>query len=274
MRFLGGGLALALSGLTPMHAAAQEAVDVELVLAVDVSLSMSFEELRIQREGYVAALRHDDVIRAIRDGVQGRIAVTYFEWAGDASQYMVVPWTVIAGRDDAERVAAMISSGVPNSARRTSISGGLRYAADLLAGSGFRSPRRVVDVSGDGPNNEGEFVDRVRDALVASGIVVNGLPLMTRGGYTSAFDVPDLDRYYAECVVGGPGSFVIPVNDWPQFPEAVRRKLVLEIAGRAPDAWKPGQPPPVVRAAASAPYDCQAGEKRWRDRGFMWDGTP
>lgn len=275
-RFVGGGLALALSAILPVDGHAQEAVDVELVLAVDVSLSMSFEELRIQREGYVAALKHDEVIQAIRDGVQGRIAVTYFEWAGDASQYMVVPWTVIASREDAERVAAMISSGAPNSARRTSISGGLRYAADLLAESGFRSPKRVVDVSGDGPNNQGEFVNLARDALMAAGIVINGLPLMTHGGMTSAFDVPDLDRYYADCVVGGPGSFVIPVNDWSQFPDAVRRKLVQEIAGPGPAErrWTPAQSLPVVKAAASAPYDCQVGEKRWRGRGFMWDDNP
>lgn len=272
LRFLGGGLALALSGFLPMHATAQEAVDVELVLAVDVSLSMSHEELRIQREGYVAALRHDDVVRAIASGLHGRIAITYFEWAGAGSQYMIVPWTVVAGREDAERVAQMIATGAPNSARRTSISGGLRYAADLLAESGFTSFRRVVDVSGDGPNNQGEFVDSVRDALVASGIVINGLPLMTRGGMTSTFDIPDLDRYYADCVIGGPGSFVIPVNDWAQFPEAIRRKLVQEIAGlHAPRQGAADRRLPVVKAAATAPYDCQAGEKRWRGRGWMWD---
>jgi hypothetical protein len=270
-RFVGGGLALALSAILPVDGHAQEAVDVELVIAVDVSLSMSYEELRIQRDGYVAALLHDDVLRAIAEGAYGRIALTYFEWAGDSSQYMVVPWTVIAGREDAQRVVDMISASPPNSARRTSISGGLRYAADLFAESSFRSPKRVVDISGDGPNNQGEYVDLVRDDLVAAGIVINGLPLMTDGGLISAFDVPDLDRYYADCLVGGPGSFVVPVNDWSQFPEAVRRKLVQEIAAPRAPAWKPGDPLPVMRVAAEAPYDCQAGEKRWRGRGWIWD---
>ena len=273
--FLGGGLALALSGFLPVHAAAQEMVDVELVLAVDVSLSMSFEELRTQRDGYVAALTHDDVIRAIRNGAHGRIAITYFEWAGDSSQYMVVPWTIIASREDAERVAEVITANPPNSARRTSISGGLRYAYDLFAESPVRSLKRVVDVSGDGPNNQGEYVNLVRDDLVADGIIINGLPLMTDGGMISAFDVPNLDVYYEHCVIGGPGAFVIPVNDWSQFPEAVRRKLVLEIAGeswREPWFDRVEAPVPVVQVAGDA-YDCQIGEKRWRGRSWMWDDT-
>lgn len=271
--FLGGGLALALSGFFPVHAPAQEAVDVQLVLAVDVSLSMSFEELRIQRDGYVAALTHQQVIDAIRDGVHGRIALTYFEWAGDTSQYMVVPWTIIAGREDAERVAGQITASPPNSARRTSISGGLRYAQDLLAESPFRSARRVIDVSGDGPNNQGEYVNMVRDEVVANGITINGLPLMTDGGLISAFDVPDLDEFYTHCVIGGPSAFVIPVNDWSQFPEAVRRKLVLEIAGGHPRGpWQAGGGGvlPVVRVAGDG-YDCQVGEKRWRGRTWNWD---
>lgn len=270
-RFLGGGLVLALSGFSPTQAAAQEAVDVELVLAVDVSLSMSQEELRIQRDGYVAALTHEDVIEAIRGGVHGRIALAYFEWAGEATQYLVVPWTVVAGREDAERVAGIIANGTPGRARRTSISGALRYAADLLAESGYKGFKRVVDVSGDGPNNQGGFVDAVRDALVADGIVINGLPLMTRGGMATGFEIPDLDRYYADCVVGGPGSFVIPVNEWDQFPEAIRRKLVQEIAAAPPHRPRmtPGARLPVVKAAA--PYDCQVGEKQWPGRNWMWD---
>ncbi len=274
--FLGGGLALALSGFLPVQAAAQEAVDVELVLAVDVSLSMSYEELRTQRDGYVAALTHDDVINAIRNGAHGRIAITYFEWAGDTSQYLVVPWTIIAGREDAERVAELITANPPNSARRTSISGGLRYAHDLFAESPVRSLKRVIDISGDGPNNQGEYVNLVRDEVVADGITINGLPLMTDGGMISAFDVPDLDSYYEHCVIGGPGAFVIPVNDWSQFPEAVRRKLVLEIAGepwREPWFDQPGGALPVMKATVEPGYDCQIGEKRWRGRTWIWDDT-
>ncbi len=270
----GGALSVALSAMTAMSASAQEAVDVELVLAVDVSLSMSFEELKIQRDGYTAALTHPDVVNAIRSGIHGKIVVTYFEWAGDASQYMVVPWTVIASATDAEAVASKITATPPNSARRTSISGGLRYAHDLFAESSFKGMKRVIDISGDGPNNQGEYVNLVRDDIIDQGIVINGLPLMTDGGMISSFDVADLDRYYNDCVIGGPGSFMIPVNSWEQFPEAIRRKLVLEIAGDpGRDWWQDAfraAPEAVVRAAG---YDCQVGEKRWRGRSWMWDDT-
>lgn len=244
-------------------ARAQEAVDVELVLAVDVSLSMSADELEIQRKGYVAALTHKEVIDAILDGVHGKIAITYFEWAGSFSQRVIVPWTVIASAEDAARVAAQLSAKPPSSARRTSISGALQFAGDLLAESGFRGLRRVVDVSGDGPNNQGTPLVAARDALTSAGITVNGLPLMTNGGLTSGFDVRDLDVYYRECVIGGPGAFMIPVNDWTQFPEAIRRKLVLELA------WQDDHPMPVILAQAGG-YDCLIGEKMWRDRSWMW----
>lgn len=269
----GGALSVALSVLIPAPLSAQEVVDVELVLAVDVSLSMSYDELKIQRDGYVAALTHDDVINAIRNGIHGKIAITYFEWAGDASQYMIVPWTVIATRADAEAVAAQITTSPPNSARRTSISGGLRYAQDLFAESEFRGLKRVIDVSGDGPNNQGEFVNLVRDELVEQGIVINGLPLMTDGGgMVSSFDVADLDRYYADCVIGGPGSFMIPVNAWEQFPEAIRRKLVLEIAGDpGRDWWREALESGAAPVVQASGYDCQVGEKRWRGRNWMWD---
>ncbi|MBX3530885.1 MAG: DUF1194 domain-containing protein [Rhizobiaceae bacterium] len=269
-----GAVSVALSAFSPTQVAAQEAVDVELVLAVDVSLSMSYEELKIQRDGYTAALTHPDVINAIRDGIHGKIAVTYFEWAGDMSQYMVVPWTVIATREDAEAVAAQITASPPNSARRTSISGGLRYAQDLFAESHFRGLKRVIDISGDGPNNQGEYVDLARDDIVAQGIVINGLPLMTDGGMISSFDVQDLDRYYNDCVIGGPGAFMIPVNAWEQFPEAIRRKLVLEIAGDpGRDWWQDAINSGIAPVVKVAGYDCQVGEKRWRGRSWMWDET-
>jgi hypothetical protein len=270
----GGALSVALSALSFAPAAAQEAVDVELVLAVDVSLSMSFEELKIQRDGYTAALTHPDVINAIRNGLHGKIAVTYFEWAGDSSQYMVVPWTAISSLADAEAVAAKITASPANSARRTSISGGLRYAQDLFAESSFRGLKRVIDVSGDGPNNQGEYVNLARDDIIASGIVINGLPLMTDGGMISSFDVADLDRYYSDCVIGGPGSFMIPVNAWEQFPEAIRRKLVLEIAGDpGRDWWQDAIESGTAPVMKAAGYDCQVGEKRWRGRSWMWDET-
>ena len=211
-------------------ALALEPVDVELVLAVDVSLSMSPDELEIQRHGYVAALTHDHVLEAITDGVYGKIAVTYVEWAGQTSQHVIVPWTVISSAEDAEAFVEKLSANPPNSARRTSISSALQFAGDLFAESSFRGLKRVVDVSGDGANNQGVPVVEARDEIVAQGITINGLPLMTSGITPSVFDIDDLDSYYTNCVIGGPGAFMIPVNDWSQFPEAIRRKLVQELA--------------------------------------------
>ena len=263
----------ALFALPALHARAAEPVDVELVLAVDVSLSMSPAELDIQRAGYVAALTSDGVIEAIADGVHGKIAVTYFEWAGTTTHHVVVPWTIIASRADAERVATHLSVSPPNSARRTSISSALEFGADLFAESPFDGMKRVIDISGDGPNNQGAPVHVTRDAVVAQGIVINGLPLMTHGGFSSIYDVKDLDRYYTDCVIGGPGAFMVPVNDWSQFPEAVRRKLVLELAGPTSPHWRAENAarPPIILAAAGPSYDCLVGERMWRDRTWRWD---
>ncbi|WP_245414139.1 DUF1194 domain-containing protein [Nitratireductor sp. StC3] len=278
-----GAAAFALAGPVGAWAGSggegDEVVDVELVLAVDVSLSMSPSELDIQREGYVAALVHEQVLAAIRSGLHGKIAVTYFEWAGETSQRLVVPWTRIASRADAEAFVALLTATPARSARRTSISSGLLFAESLFENNGFRGMKRVIDVSGDGPNNQGPPVDEARDGLVARGIVVNGLPLMTNSGMTTRFDLPDLDRYYAHCVIGGPGSFVIPVTEWSHFPETIRRKLVLELAGRPPNRTRPSsdRAARVVTVAvrpAQAPaggYDCLIGEKMWQDRQRFWN---
>lgn len=273
-RVLLGSAVVALGVLLAAPAAA-EPVDVQLVLAVDVSLSMSPTELEIQRRGYAAALTHDTVLQAIADGAYGKIAVTYVEWAGSATQHVIVPWTVVANKADAERVVQQLSAGPPNSARRTSISGALSFSGDLFAESNFEAVKRVIDISGDGPNNQGAPVETVRDDLVKQGITINGLPLMTRGGFTSIYDVSDLDRYYTDCVIGGPGAFMIPVNDWTQFPEAIRRKLVLELAGPASPHWarEEAAHPPVLLAQQKAATDCLVGEKLWRNRTWMYDDS-
>ena len=270
---LSSAAALALLLGLPSRATAAEPVDVELVLAVDVSLSMSPEELEIQRHGYAAALTHDLVLRAIADGTYGKIAVTYVEWAGTTWQRVIVPWTVIANRADAERVVEQLNAHPPDSARRTSISGALEFGSDLFAESGFQGVKRVIDISGDGPNNQGAPVNLIRDQVVSQGITINGLPLMTRGGFTGAYDVNNLDRYYSDCVIGGPGAFMIPVNDWTQFPEAIRRKLVQELAGPASPRWAADDTahPPVILAQDKPVADCQVGEKMWRDRSWMFD---
>jgi Protein of unknown function (DUF1194) len=271
--FLASGVALTLTAFVASESFAAEQVDVELVLAVDVSLSMSPSELEIQRKGYAAALTHDDVIQAIAEGLYGKIAVTLFEWAGSTSQHVIVPWTVISSRADAERVANQLSAQPPKSARRTSISSALEFGGDLFAESGFQGVKRVIDISGDGPNNQGAPVVIVRNALIERGIIINGLPLMTNGGFGSAYDVDNLDRYYADCVIGGPGAFMVQVNGWEQFPEAIRRKLVLELAdSSSPQREKDrGEGLPVVLAQAKPPFDCMIGEKLWRDRSKMWE---
>lgn len=247
-------------GVSFSPAAAEDVpVDLELVLAVDVSRSMTSREQEIQRRGYAEALLSEEVIGAIRSGGYGRIALTYIEWAGALLQTTIVDWTVIASREDAESFVARLAADVPDALRRTSISGAIDYSSGLFEGNGIAGLRRFIDISGDGPNNDGGYVLNSRDKAVGAGIVINGLPLMTREGMGAQWHLDDLDVYYRECVIGGTGAFVIPVLDWADFPQAVRRKLVLEIADLAPRNHDPGRP------VAAAGYDCLIGEKIWRD---------
>jgi len=238
---------------------AQTLVDLELVLAVDVSLSMDLDEQRLQRDGYVAAFRDPEVHKAITSGSHGRIAVTYMEWAGPPTQQVVMPWTVIAGPQDAIAFADRLE-GLPISrARMTSISAALQFSERLFDTSGARGVRRVIDVSGDGPNNAGVPLVPVRDELVAKGIVINGLPVMVKLAQ-GFFDLADLDRYYADCVIGGAGAFMLPIKERSEFRTATRRKLLLEIAGHEPPAR-------LIRAQVRMPEeasDCLIGERQWR----------
>ncbi|AEI94427.1 MULTISPECIES: DUF1194 domain-containing protein [Roseobacter] len=229
-------------------------VDVELFLAVDVSRSMNRDELELQRQGYSQALMDADVLAAIKDGPLGRIAVTYVEWAGDQAQRIVVPWQILATTQDAQNIAETIAARKSPAMRRTSISGALAYAMESFEHNGFTGLRRVIDVSGDGPNNQGPPVTQLRDAAVARGFVINGLPLMTVDLLSEFWGIPDLDIYYENCVIGGPGAFVVPVLSWNEFPAAIKRKLILEVSAL----------PPYVRQAQFAvpsPYDCLVGEK-------------
>lgn len=239
-------------------------VDVELFLAVDVSRSMSPAELEIQRRGYAEALTSPQVMTAIQSGLLGRIAITYVEWAGEHAQRMIVPWTLIQTDTDAEMIARQITARFDEGLRRTSISGALLYAQNDFEDNGFMGLRRVIDVSGDGPNNQGRPVERARDAALAQGFIINGLPLMTQDALSEIWGIPDLDIYYRNCVIGGPGAFVIPVLAWDQFSAAVKRKLVLEIAG---------MPARVVPAQYNAPtpYDCLVGEKMWDQNRAYFD---
>jgi hypothetical protein len=237
---------------------AQVLVDLELVLAVDVSLSMDLDEQRLQRDGYIAAFRDPEVHTAITSGPHGRIAVAYMEWAGPSVQNVIVPWTVIDGAAAAHAMADRLEAQPISRARMTSISQGLVFAAQLFESSGVRGIRRVIDVSGDGPNNAGPLVTVVRDQLVAQGIAINGLPILLKKP-SSFFDIADLDVYYTECVIGGTGAFMIPIRERLEFKTATRRKLLLEIAGYQPVRLLPAQ----LREPVSG-GDCSFGEQQWR----------
>jgi hypothetical protein len=236
------------------------AVDVELVIAVDVSYSMDPDEQALQREGYVMALTSREFLRALRAGANGKIAVTYFEWAGQNDQKIIMPWRLIDGPEAADAVAAEIARAPYRRASRTSISGALRFAKPLFDASGFRGLRRVIDVSGDGANNAGPLVVPARDDVLAAGITINGLPIMLKRPTPGSMDIEDLDIYYEDCVIGGAGAFVVPIRERERFIEATRTKLLLEIAGRQGE-------PRVVPASAQEPrISCTIGEKRWQDR--------
>jgi hypothetical protein len=237
-------------------------VDVELVLAVDVSLSMMREELEVQRRGYVEALRDPTVIEAMLGGLHGRVAIAFMEWSGEKEQLTVIDWRVIASQADARAFAAALEAAPVSRSFRTSISSAIDRAVAKIDGNGIAGSTRVIDISGDGANNDGAGVADARDRAVAAGIVINGLPIVARVGLAGNVEVGAMDAYYANCVIGGPGAFSIPVQDWREFSWAVRRKLALELSGTHP-------PAPIVLPAAMSgeparnPVDCLAGEKLW-----------
>jgi hypothetical protein len=238
-------------------------VDVELVIAVDVSFSMDREEQALQRECYVQALTSREFMRALREGANGKIAITYFEWAGEFDQKIVMPWRLIEGPESADAVAAEIAAAPYRRASRTSISGGLAFAKPLFDRSGYRGLRRVIDVSGDGANNAGPLVVATRDDVLAAGIPINGLPIILKRPLRGTMDIENLDVYYEDCVIGRPGAFVVPIHERKQFIEATRTKLVLEISAREPS-------PRIVPVSADKPrISCTIGEKMWQDR---WGG--
>ena len=235
-------------------------IDTELVIAVDVSYSMDPDEQTLQREGYIAGITSREFMQALRGGMHGKVAVTYFEWAGPGDHKIVMPWRLIDGPEAADAVANEIAHAPYRRASRTSIASALQFAKPLFDASGFHGLRRVIDVSGDGANNSGPLLVPVRDEVVAAGITINGLPIMLKRPNTFTMDIENLDVYYEDCVIGGPGAFVIPIQERNQFKEATRQKLVLEIAGRTPEAR-------VVPAQARTPrISCTIGEQMFRDR--------
>jgi hypothetical protein len=236
------------------------AVDVELVLAVDVSYSMDPDEQALQREGYIKALTSREFLQALRQGINGKIAITYFEWAGYTERRVVVPWRLIEGPESADAFVGEIAAAPIRRAARTSISGAIEFGAALFENSGYRGLRRVIDISGDGANNNGQLVTISRDEALAKGITINGLPIMLKRGSYVNMDIDKLDVYYEDCVIGGPGAFVIAIEDRDKFIEATRTKLVLEIAGRVPPAR-------IIPVAADKPrVPCTIGERLWQER--------
>lgn len=268
----------AVSGLAAPVTAQQGAkvsVDLELLLAVDISQSMDFDEHTVQREGYVEAFRHRDVINAMLSGPRGKIAVMYMEWAGDFDPIPTIPWTIIDSEKAAHDFADRLANEPVFGEQRTSISTALLAARDYIQNNNISSARQVIDVSGDGANNAGRLVEPVRDSVVKSGIVINGLPIML-GKPMEFYDIPHLDRYYKHCVIGGNGAFIAPVFDLKQLSATIRKKLVLEIASldvepdMAPiqyaDAREEMPLPGLVRAQLKLPQektDCTIGEKVW-----------
>ena len=232
-------------------------VDLELVLAVDVSYSMDLDEQRLQRQGYVAAFLEPELIEAIENGPLGRIAVTYVEWGGSAVQ--VTPWTLIDGRGTAAQYSELLRRQPIRRIAFTSISNTLAFTRRLFDFSPFEGSRRVIDISGDGPNNSGVPAPVARNSTVARGIVIDGLPIMLKTHAASdSASIPDLDAYYRECVIGGDGAFLVKVSDSGEFASAILRKLITEISGLEVSRMEPATVRPVQ---AGSGYNCFIGEE-------------
>lgn len=225
-------LLAAAGGLALPSRSAEGAVDIQLVLAVDVSRSIDQEEARLQREGYREAMIDPAVVAAITGGTLGAVAVAYVEWAGFTLQNLVLPWTRIASAAEAEAWSARLARSKRESLSRTSISGALRFSGRLLAACPWEGSHQVIDVSGDGVNNSGPPAEGERDKLVAQGVTINGLPIVNERPDFGMIPNGGLEAYYRDSVIGGPGAFLIVATDFGTFGQAIRRKLIQEIAFR------------------------------------------
>jgi len=230
-------------------------VDLALVLAVDVSFSMEPDEQDLQRHGFAEAFQSPEVHQAIRQGVLGRIAVVYVEWSGAFDQAIIIPWTVIEQPADGLAFAERLLRGPIHRMGYTSISGVIDFGARQLRQSGLRADRQVIDISGDGANNTGRTVTLARDEALAHDITINGLPIMLKPP-EGIWDIEDLDLYFRDCVIGGPGAFLVPVREKARFIEAIRAKIIREITDQS-------QPRSLVQPAqAVSATNCLAGERR------------
>lgn len=272
----------AISASFAVPAAAATAVDLELALAVDVSGSVDEDEANLQRNGYIEAFRHPDVIHAILHGTLGRIAVVYYEWAGYGHIRIISDWTIIDSKEAALAFADSLTRIPPQTAARTAIGEAINFAVPYFDRNDIEGTRRVIDISGDGVNNWGPTAPEARDFAVAAGITINGLPIVNdRPSPFGRAQMPNLDLYYRDCVIGGPGAFIEVAGSFRDFARAVRKKLILEIAGVAPPAGRvvpasfgagPIDPASRIgdRVAQAVPGDdrvappCDFGERRWR----------
>ncbi len=214
-------------------------VDAAVVLAADVSRSIDDGEFALQRRGYAEAIQSKRLLDAISTGPHGAIALAYVEWAGEGEQKIVVDWAVVRNAADARAFAAALSGAPRSFVGRTAIGSAINFAFALFSEVKFAAERRVIDVSGDGTNNQGSPVTAARDTAVGAGAIINGLTIFNRraaamGGYLALHTNPPggLAQYYRDNVIGGTGAFVVPIDDFNSFGDAMVRKLVSEIAGR------------------------------------------
>ena len=251
-------LGLAIPGSVLADTKNQVTVDVELIIGVDVSQSMDIEELAVQREGYAQAIISKEFLQALTTGPNRKLAVTYFEWSAPNDQKIIVPWRLIDGPETADAVAREIMKTPVRMGSSTSISGAISFAMPLFDKDPYRGLRRVLDISGDGPNNTGAPVTGARDAALKTGITINGLPIMVEKSSYSVMNIDNLDLYYEDCVIGGPGSFAVSIKHRNEFKEAIRTKLILEVAGQTAER----RIVPAVQDDSRVP--CLIGEKIWQ----------
>jgi hypothetical protein len=219
-------------------------VDVQLILAVDVSRSIDEDEAKLQRQGYIDAFTDRHVIDAMLGGEQHRIAVAYVEWAGSSYQQTIIDWTVIDSPQAAHAFADKLAEAPRSAEMWTSISSGILYCANKFDNNGFEAKRKVIDVSGDGRNNSGPDMATAREAVLSRGIAINGLPVVNDRPNFGRPPEKDLDVYYEQNVIGGPGAFMIVAKNFSDFTRAVRAKLIREISERLPTS---------IRSTASLP---------------------
>src|SRR5262245_8955452 len=219
----------------PIHAQDKKDVDLALAMAIDISGSIDPDEAKLQRDGYVQAFRDPVIVKAILGGPNGRIAVVYFEWSDAWVQRTLIEWTLLDSEVAIDTFAKRLAAAPISIARRTSISGAIRYAIPLFAKNPYEAERKVLDISGDGSNNDGGLVTDQRHEALKERIIINGLPIMN--DRPNPFGFPseaDLDKYYLHCVTGGPRSFVEVARNFEDFPRAVRKKLLQEVADLGP----------------------------------------